>query len=878
MGIETRYAYDAQGNMTRATSGITTTFPLGFTTLYTYTTSIHGPLLEKHSGPDRVVTRYTYTPAGQVDTVIVGDGTPLAQTTRYGYDTLGRQQTVTTGVGTPLQRTDRTEYNADNSVANTIQNYQDGVFTPQSSDQDIVTTYGYDPLGRPIWVKNVLGQYDVTRYTAAGQVEATARNLLPLTLDAQGQPVIPAFSPGQPDRNVATFYSYDGLGRTVLVTETGILTGSFTLATKTFSQATTRTTRTEYDSLSRPMTVTLNYQPGLPVDTLPDVNVRTLTRYDGAGNPIWQRDALGRWTKTDYDALNRPWRSIVTYENGDPLSICGDGSANGSSLSLCDADRNGVLDDNRSWATLQDTDQIQVTQYRADGQVDRTITSWIDGVYDPAQPDADRVTVLGYDAIGRSTTTTRNWVDGTPATGTTDTDQLTTTAYDAAGRAQGSRDVLGRWASQQYDGLGRVFQTIQNCRTSAGTPVASGCAPFAGGSDPNAPTTLADRNIPQTTGFDALGRVVTTTDAYGRVQRSTYDGLGRSVAQTASYQDGVFDPNQPDTDVTTTTTYDGLGRVVSTQDAALAITRQQYNGLSQTTVITDSLSRVTRMGYDGQGSQRWTQMPDGRVALTLLDGLGRSVATIQHYEDGVVTGADGVDRDLIHRTVYDRGGRVFQQIGSAGQVTQFAYDQMDRLIAVTENAVTGSCPTAPCHVVTTYAYDRAGNRVAHTDANQHTRTWTYDAADRMHSATDALNQTTTWAYDVAGRVTGVDDPRGPSNDLAYQYSDLDQQTQVQASNLGTLTQQYNALGQRVQMTDGTGTTSFAYDALGRMTQVQAPQTGVVGYGYDARGLRTRLSYPDSTQIQYAYRADGSLDRVMQGSTTLAQYSLSLIHI
>ena len=47
----------------------------------------------------------------------------------------------------------------------------------------------------------------------------------------------------QPDANVDTVYGFDGLGRTTLVTETGILTGTFDLATRTFSSATERWTR-----------------------------------------------------------------------------------------------------------------------------------------------------------------------------------------------------------------------------------------------------------------------------------------------------------------------------------------------------------------------------------------------------------------------------------------------------------------------------------------------------------------------------------------------------------------------------------------------------------------------------------------------------------
>src|SRR6185295_15773738 len=96
----------------------------------------------------------------------------------------------------------------------------------------------------------------------------------PWSRDAQGQPIIVGFSAATPERNIATLYGYDGLGRTSLVTETGILTGSFNVATLRFSAATTRVTRTQYDELGRPVTVTLNYRPDLPAGV--DRNVQML--------------------------------------------------------------------------------------------------------------------------------------------------------------------------------------------------------------------------------------------------------------------------------------------------------------------------------------------------------------------------------------------------------------------------------------------------------------------------------------------------------------------------------------------------------------------------------------------------------------------------
>jgi YD repeat-containing protein len=275
-GMSTRFRYDAANTVISTTIGITTTSPLRATTLYTYTA---GSRLLEQRGRDGVVMCNGYDAQGKVISTTIGYGTPLRQTTIYGYDALSRVVTTTVGYGTPLARSDVTRLNADNTVNQTIQNYQDGVFAANQPDADILTSYGYDHLGRTVAVTDTLGHVDVSHYGAQGRVDWTARNAAPTQLDADGLPISHAYSPTTPDHDVATLYGYDGLGRSALITETGILTETFN-----------PTTRTEYDALSRPMTVTLNYRPGLPANA--DTNIQLYTRYDGAGNVITQTDAF----------------------------------------------------------------------------------------------------------------------------------------------------------------------------------------------------------------------------------------------------------------------------------------------------------------------------------------------------------------------------------------------------------------------------------------------------------------------------------------------------------------------------------------------------------------------------------------------------------
>ena len=384
-------------------------------------------------------------------------------------------------------------------------------------------------------------------------------------------------------------------------------------------------------------------------------------------------------------------------------------------------------------------------------------------------------------------------------------------------------------------------------------------------------TSQRDRNIATRTTYDVLGRVLTTTSNYvdgtytasrpdeDIATQTTYDGVGRALTSIRNYIDGTYSDSAPAEDVPTRISYDGLGRTLAmTETMASAqkpVTHYTYDNLGRTVSTTDPNGRLMQMGYDSSGTQRWTRLPDGRVTVMKIDGLGRVITTIQNYNNGSFDG-DPADRDLITRTVYDKAGRRTQTVDPLSRVTEFAYDNADRLTSVTENVVSG-CVQTDCNALTQYQYDRVGNRTTIIDPLGHVRTFGFDAADEQTTATDALAHTTTWSYDALGRAIGTVDPRGgTNNNLTLAYDGLDRPKVTSAANLGTITNSYDALGRRVSLVDGTGTTNFSYDALGRMLTANAPNTLQIGYSYNGQGLRTKLTYPTTgTVINYVQLLD-----------------------
>lgn len=87
-----------------------------------------------------------------------------------------------------------------------------------------------------------------------------------------------------------------------------------------------------------------------------------------------------------------------------------------------------------------------------------------------------------------------------------------------------------------------------------------------------------------------------------------------------------------------------------------------------------------------------------------------------------------------------------------------------------------------------------------------------------------------------------------------------------------ITYTYDGVGNRVQMTDSAGTTSYIHDYLNRLTSVTNPDSKTISYQYDASGNRIRLTDPDGNNTTYTYDNDNRLTDVnASGKVTTYHY-------
>ncbi len=200
--------------------------------------------------------------------------------------------------------------------------------------------------------------------------------------------------------------------------------------------------------------------------------------------------------------------------------------------------------------------------------------------------------------------------------------------------------------------------------------------------------------------------------------------------------------------------------------------------------------------------------------------------------------------------------------------TGYTYDTLDRLTRT----------TYPDTKTVQFTYDRAGNRTSLTNPGAISTSSEYDGANRLTRMTQGV-LIWTFGYDGAGNRTSLTHPNGTS--IAYAYFNNNWlQTITHRSpggaTLESLTYSYDVNGNRLSQADGSGTTTFLYDGLNRLTQAAYPGTfGTWGWAYDGVGNRTQQTAPPGAVLPgvgavpplttYTYDANNRLTQA--GSTT-----------
>ncbi len=198
--------------------------------------------------------------------------------------------------------------------------------------------------------------------------------------------------------------------------------------------------------------------------------------------------------------------------------------------------------------------------------------------------------------------------------------------------------------------------------------------------------------------------------------------------------------------------------------------------------------------------------------------------------------------------------------------------------------------TAADRPVVNYGYDPAG-RLSTIKQSAETFTWAYDDLSRMKSLSRPNSVTTSYEYDMANKLSRILHANAISGfaleDLNYTYNPDNEIEAIASLASGTLLPTAKAAatadsanrvsrfgqagytfdeeGQTRTKTDNQGTTTYDWDARGRLNKVTLPNGQAVSYGYDAIGRRNgRTAGGLSTSFLYDGQ-DVALDKGAGGN-------------
>jgi RHS repeat-associated protein len=356
---------------------------------------------------------------------------------------------------------------------------------------------------------------------------------------------------------------------------------------------------------------------------------------------------------------------------------------------------------------------------------------------------------------------------------------------------------------------------------------------------------------------NANGDALSVTNPQSKTSTYTYNSFGQVLTKTTPLGATTTFNYEP-TKGLLTSVVDPLGRTSLTAT---------YDSDGQPQTVKDALNRTTTLGYNTEGDVTSVQSPEGLISTTLVNNLGLPTQTT----------------DPANRTTtitYDALYRVTQIAGPTGITSKFWYDANDNVIKVwdglnreslmtydnLDNLITSKNPRNDNE---TYEYDVLSQLKAVTNGRGKRRTYQYTPRGEMKYSYLPDGTTETYGYFADGSLSTFISPgRGAIN---YGYDPCGRLSLVDYASMTDTTFTYDDSGRRIAMVDGTGQTSWFYDAANQLTTLN--QAGkVTSYGYNPAGERTSMVQPAGTTT-YNYDTFGRLQSLVnpQNETTSFGY-------
>ena len=731
-----------------------------------------------------------------------------------------------TSIADPVGRSITLAYNASGFVSTAtnplgkVWSYTYGTFGFASGFLATVT----DPLGNTT-------NYTYTNARLTSVTDSRGNVVKTITYDSNGRVIKQQFADGG-------FETYE------YVLSGGIVTS--TIITDPLGRKTTKRFNANgyligsINPLGQSSQITLDLSTNLPLSVIGPCGCPEETRqFDARGNVTAITNALNQTAQMEYDAVYNNLTKF-TDQVGRLTSFGYDTRGNLTSLvNPLGQTTTFVYDSHGLLTSITDTmGHTRQLEYDAQGNVSALVDEL--GHRTLLESDAiGRVTAI-IDPLGRRASWTYDSV-GQVLTSTDPSGAITTFGYDKNGNLTHTTNALThRWLSS-YDAKNRLVSNTDPLGRRVRIE-------YNFGDEIRSIVTPSGRKIQHT--YTLVGLIASTVDPSGGSTHYKYDAYGTLVS--------LIDPRGN----TSTFTYDKVGRSLTRRDPLGTLSSLTYDQAGDLTETVDRLGRRVTFAYDSLHRLTTATYPDAIVTYT-YDNASRPTR-INDTQSGFV------------EWVYDNASRVLSETTPNG-VVSFTYNDANQPTSMT---AAGRAPV-------NYGYD-IGGRLKTITQNSEVFTYSYDDLSRLTHLLRPNGVATTYGYDQASRLTRLTHAQAQTiEDLEYTYTPDDRIDSISSiasatilptaqtagaadagnrlTQVGSTSYTFNELGQTVAKTDSQGTSTYQWDARGRLTQVTSPDGQTVSYTYDALGRRSsRTALGVTTSFLYK-GADVVLDQSSDGA-------------
>ncbi|MFN5565609.1 MAG: RHS repeat-associated core domain-containing protein, partial [Pseudanabaena sp.] len=478
-------------------------------------------------------------------------------------------------------------------------------------------------------------------------------------------------------------------------------------------------------------------------------------------------------------------------------------------------------------------------------------------------------------------------------------------SYDPINQIQSVTNALGYSTTHEYDDRGNTIQTLDALggierfeydsknNVTKSVNLLGGVTSYVYNYDGSGGYTVTETDplgFTVTRKIDSQGREISSIDAFGNVQTSTFSN---NFAKYVDVRGNVYELNG----TSGSAKLNGVegyrtslvnGQLATVTDANGVATNYTYDSAGRPTeakqTVTDIYGNktevITKTEYDLNGNATKLISPDGRFTQITYNAAG--LATRVENQNGQYEAYE-----------YDGANKLTSRRYTDGTVETYIYDAAGNLTSIITNGNTASKITIVRDALgrekevvfadgtkNTATYDAAGNPLEIHYSDGSFEKYTYDVNSNVLSYEDQNGKKLKYTYRVDGSVDMFTDPNGGV--YKYYYNSLGDLTELVLPD-GTIQKSASSesksltLGTPVKVSDSNGNGysfeidktnqitgivdsngnrhSYKYDELGRIISETSFASRTTNYEYDIRNRRTARVLSNGQKEEFTYNSN-----------------------